>query len=191
MGTPQARWRETTQSGRVSIMPVMRFSPCGGTQRVSPIAFSARSLSVLLREGSRDGQRGRLVHGDEPLRRGAEDHRLLRAPGMRIVVFVARAGDQRAGLRQRRDHGEVGVAELALVVDHALALEAGRLLGEEAGLVDGERDLGRRCRALRASSRCSSQTSKSSVPWPGAVWTKPVPVSSVTCAPASSGTSKS
>ena len=46
IGTPQARWRDTTQSGRVSIMPVMRFSPCGGTQRVSSIAFSARVRSV-------------------------------------------------------------------------------------------------------------------------------------------------
>ena len=46
MGTPQARWRETTQSGRVSIIPVMRFSPCGGTHRVSPIAASARARSV-------------------------------------------------------------------------------------------------------------------------------------------------
>ena len=46
IGTPQARWRETTQSGRVSTMPVMRFSPCGGTQRVSEIAFSARARSV-------------------------------------------------------------------------------------------------------------------------------------------------
>ena len=46
IGTPQARWRETTQSGRVSIMPVMRFSPCGGTQRVSAIDFSARARSV-------------------------------------------------------------------------------------------------------------------------------------------------
>ncbi len=26
IGTPQARWRETTQSGRLAIMPVMRFS---------------------------------------------------------------------------------------------------------------------------------------------------------------------
>ena len=28
IGTPQARWREITQSGLLSIMPVMRFSPC-------------------------------------------------------------------------------------------------------------------------------------------------------------------
>jgi hypothetical protein len=42
MGTPQARWREMTQSGRVSIMPVMRFSPCSGTHRVTLIADKAR-----------------------------------------------------------------------------------------------------------------------------------------------------
>ena len=42
IGTPQARWREITQSGRVSIMPVMRFSPCGGTQRVCLMACKAR-----------------------------------------------------------------------------------------------------------------------------------------------------
>ena len=34
IGTPQARWRETHQSGRVSIMPRMRFLPAAGTQRV-------------------------------------------------------------------------------------------------------------------------------------------------------------
>src|SRR5260370_38864010 len=40
-GTPQARWREITQSGRLSIMPVMRFWPEGGTHRVTVIARSA------------------------------------------------------------------------------------------------------------------------------------------------------
>ena len=46
IGTPQARWREITQSGRDSIMPVMRFSPCSGTQRVALIAASARPRRV-------------------------------------------------------------------------------------------------------------------------------------------------
>ena len=46
IGTPQARWREITQSGRDLIMPVMRFSPCAGTQRVTLIACSARARSV-------------------------------------------------------------------------------------------------------------------------------------------------
>ncbi len=43
IGTPQARWREMTQSGRPSIMPRMRFSPEAGTHSVSPMAFRARS----------------------------------------------------------------------------------------------------------------------------------------------------
>src|SRR5262245_11732980 len=45
-GNAQARWRETTQAGRVSILPVMRFLPCGGPRRVAPIDASARLLSV-------------------------------------------------------------------------------------------------------------------------------------------------
>ncbi len=51
------------------------------------------------------------------------------------------ARDQHAGVGQRLDHRLVGVALLALVGEHALALETGRLLGEEAIGVDGERDL--------------------------------------------------
>jgi len=46
IGTPQARWREITQSGRLSIMPVMRFSPAAGTQRVARMAASARARNV-------------------------------------------------------------------------------------------------------------------------------------------------
>ena len=46
IGTPQARWREITQSGRLSIMPEIRFSPCSGTQRVTLMACSASWRSV-------------------------------------------------------------------------------------------------------------------------------------------------
>jgi len=35
-----------TQSGRLSTMPVMRFSPAAGTQRVTAMAASARLRSV-------------------------------------------------------------------------------------------------------------------------------------------------
>ena len=83
-----------------------------------------------------------LIHGDEPLRGGAEDHRLLRPPGMGIVVLVAGAGEKRIGLDQRLDHRLIGIAELALVVDDALAFEARRLFGEEAVGIDGEGDRG-------------------------------------------------
>ena len=46
IGTPQARWREITQSGRLAIMPLMRFWPDGGTHCVTEIACSARARSV-------------------------------------------------------------------------------------------------------------------------------------------------
>ena len=49
IGTPQARWREITQSGRLSIMPVMRFSPCSGTQRVALIACCGKLAQRLAR----------------------------------------------------------------------------------------------------------------------------------------------
>ncbi len=54
---------------------------------------------------------------------------------MRILVLQSRARDQHAGVGKRLDHGFVGVALLALVVEHALAGEAGRLVGEGAILV--------------------------------------------------------
>ncbi len=46
IGTPHARCREITQSGLLSIMPLMRFSPCDGTQRVTEIACMARARKV-------------------------------------------------------------------------------------------------------------------------------------------------
>ncbi len=63
----------------------------------------------------------RLVHGDEPLRRVAEDDRLLRPPRMRVLMLELAARDQRARRDQRVDDGLVGVALLALVGEHALA----------------------------------------------------------------------
>src|SRR6516164_4233527 len=41
IGTPQARWRETHQSGRFSTIASIRFRPCSGTQRVCAIAAKA------------------------------------------------------------------------------------------------------------------------------------------------------
>ena len=98
---------------------------------------------------------------------------------MRILVLEPAARDQHAGLDQRLDHRLVGVALLALVGEDALAGEARRLLGEAAVGVDRVGDA--RVDAARGKfARVAVQTSKSSRPWPGAVCTKPVPVSSVT-----------
>jgi hypothetical protein len=55
-------------------------------------------------------------------------------------VLVAGAGDQGIRLDQLLDHRLVGVAELAFVVDDALAFEAWCILGEEAVGIDGEGD---------------------------------------------------
>ena len=71
IGTPQARWRDSTQSGRFSIIERNRFWPLPGHKsglvdrgqraRAQGVAFTAQGL----------------VHVDEPLRRVAEDHRFL------------------------------------------------------------------------------------------------------------------
>ena len=90
------------------------------------------------------------------------------------------ARDQHAGFDQRLDHRFVGIALLALVGEDALAGETRRLLGEAAVGIDG---IGNgRIDAALAEFACAFavHTSKSSRPWPGAVCTKPVPVSSVT-----------
>jgi hypothetical protein len=48
MGTPQARWRETHQSGLLSTIASIRLRPCAGTQRVSAIASRAFCRSPLI-----------------------------------------------------------------------------------------------------------------------------------------------
>ena len=48
IGTPQARCREITQSGRSSIMPLRRRWPEAGTKRVSSMAFKALSRSPVV-----------------------------------------------------------------------------------------------------------------------------------------------
>ena len=67
---------------------------------------------------------------------------------MRIVMLQPPAREQHVALDQRVDDGLVGVALLAVVVDDArrparpVRTEARRVLGEEAGIVDGEGDGG-------------------------------------------------
>ena len=85
-----------------------------------------------------------------------------------------------AGLDQRLDHGLVGIALLAFVIDDALAGEARRGVGEGAIFIDGVGDGGVDAARFERALYCAVQISKSSRPWPGAVCTKPVPASSVT-----------
>ena len=78
----------------------------------------------------------RPIHRQEPLRRVAKDDWRLRAPAVGVLVLEFSARDERPGLDQRVDDGLVGVAGFALIVDDALALEAGRFVGQSAVLVD-------------------------------------------------------
>ena len=52
IGTPQARWRDTHQSGLLSTIASIRLRACGGTQRTSAIAANAfcrrPSFSMLM-----------------------------------------------------------------------------------------------------------------------------------------------
>ena len=129
IGTPQARWRETTQSGRPSIMPVMRFSPCGGTQRVALMASSARWRRVS------PGLRACRPLSAIGLSMAMNHCGVLR----KITGFLERqecgywcfkrprATSMPASIK-RLDHGLVGIALFALVGDDAL-----RLAGYRAG----------------------------------------------------------
>ena len=85
---------------------------------------------------------------------------------MRILVLEFAARDEVARRDQGFDDRLVGVALLALVVDDALALEAGRVGGEGAVLVDGVGDARVDVAILQivAASPRTVQRSKSSRP---------------------------
>ena len=61
---------------------------------------------------------------------------------MRVLMLEPTARQQHAGIDQCLDHGIVGIALFALVVDDALAGETRRLIGEGAVFVDGIGDDG-------------------------------------------------
>ena len=142
-------------------------------------------------QGSRGCVSGeRLVHRDEPLRRVAEDHRLLGAPACGYWCFSRPRADDVAGRDQCVHH--------AALASPFLPLSSMTRSPSKPGLPRCKTRPRPPCRgcACRCRARCSIgwfaiQMSKSSRPWPGAVCTKPVPVSSVTWSPSSSGTSKS
>ena len=89
------------------------------------------------------------VHGDEPLRRVAEDDRLLGAPGMRDSRASGGRAQTGCRLDQRLDDRLVGVALLALVGDDASTFKTRRIRGEGTVGADREGDGCSRCQALQ------------------------------------------
>ena len=67
-------------------------------------------------------------HRHKPLRRGAEDHRALVAPAMRIAVLVGLVVQQHAALAEKLDDRPVGL-------QHELSCHEGRVVHEHAARV--------------------------------------------------------
>ena len=148
IGTPQARWREITQSGRLSIMPVMRFSPGGGTHAVSSIAVERAMAQRVAR---------------------------LRRCSLSIAMNHCGVLRKITGFFERQECGywcfsrpramslpastsALMTASLAspfspLSLMTRLPVKPGACFGEGAVLVDGVGDCGSRCRALASVAR--------------------------------------
>ena len=159
IGTPQVRWREMHQSGRLSIMPVMRGSPQAGVH-CTPLMSRSVCVAQL-----------RLLHADEPLRRGAEDHRALVAPAHRVAVPEGSSCSSSPALAHRLDDDRVGGIDLQ-------ARDQRRAGRKRPSLPTGFEHL----EAVALPDR------KILLAVPGAVCTAPVPASSVTCSPRITGT---
>ncbi len=75
-----------------------------------------------------------LVHRDEPLRRGAEDHRILAAPAVRITMLVFLAEQQHAAFAHEVD-------DLIVSGKHIQAREVSNVGCKPSGIVDGAVDV--------------------------------------------------
>jgi hypothetical protein len=92
IGTPQLRWREMHQSGRLAIIAVQaRLAPAGRTwwPRWRQRAIAQRGAAGF----------GVFIHADEPLRGGAIDERGLVAPAVHVAVLDGLGVQQRADFR--------------------------------------------------------------------------------------------
>ena len=157
IGTPQARWRLMHQSG-----------PAGD--------HAADAVAALVRHEMRLVDRGqrlvadvlRPVHADEPLRRRAENQRRLasaRNAGRNAPACRAPAGRRPRSGRRRPGRPPCRHARRRTAAPRRLKVPS-------SPTVSG------------TSMPCARPRSKSSSPWPGAMWTKPVPGSVVTKSPA-------
>jgi len=116
--------------------PLARDAPVGpvGQHGVDPVLAPRRHpLHAMDRVESPRPQVSR-VHGDEPLRRGKEDHRVVAAPAVRVRVGERLAVPESAAGRQRLLDPRVGV-------EHALAREDLDLVQEVAAGPDRRVDV--------------------------------------------------
>ena len=129
IGEPQRRCRDTHHSKRFSTIPAMRASPHGGTHGTR--CDLGERLRAQVDARVRRGVRG---ERDEVLLGGAEDHRLLAAPAVRVLVLAARP--RRAARRARASSS----VTRGLASKHVHAGEVGDLVGVAAAVVDRRDD---------------------------------------------------
>ena len=185
MGTPQARWREITQSGLDSTMPRSRLRPEAGTNSVSSMAPRATSRSVRLPATLPSSGLSMAMNHWGVLRK--------------ITGFLERQECGYWCLRRPRAisvSASTSALMTASLASPLLPLSSMTRLPSNPGASLVKRPSASTVKGMavsmpRAFSRAafSIQMSKSSRPWPGAVCTKPVPSSSVTWSPARRGTS--
>ena len=166
IGTPQARWRETHQSGRVSIIERMRLRPRAGTQRVASIAASAFSRSS---PGPSIGMNHWGVSG-----RSAAPSSARSADSCGRACRAASSASP-----SREDAPSASTGSAALKTWHAREARRRRRVGAV---------LGHRVRHVDAVLLAQLEVVLAVA---GAMWTRPVPCSVVTKSPARSGTAKS
>ena len=133
MGTPQMRWREMHQSGRVAIMFAMRSSPQAGSHlTLFLISSRARWRNVV---GEPSGFCHRCVDGDEPLLGGAEDHRVVAAPAVGIAVVNVGPAEERAARGDQVDDRLIGLENSLAVVLREAIVQASVVI-DVTGLVE-------------------------------------------------------
>ena len=113
---------------------------------VQPVAAARRvkrRLVYRLQRFAAQAFRALLVaHGNEPLRRVAEDQRRFRPPGMRILVLKPAARGQCTAFDQQIDDARIGVAFLAVLVVDPLTGKQRDIVVILAPLADGMRHFG-------------------------------------------------
>ena len=158
MGTPQMRWREMHQSGRVATMLVMRSCPQAGSHVTVLIWSMARWRKVVLVPSG--GASSRVSMADEPLLGGAGDDGVVAAPAVGVGVLEVGGGEERASFFEQLDDDGVGFEDgeafvgLGLASAEALGVRSGGRRRLHTGLRAGRNACRWRSRRRRGRGRC-------------------------------------
>ena len=168
--------RRTARSARPRCAGARCTSPDGRRPcRDALLAPRRKPVDVVVDRFQRGFAQALLLHADEPLRRRAEHDRRLVAPAMRIAVRDLRAASSTPRSRSRSTMTVVRLPDVLAAEDRVV----GQIHAVAADRIEH-----------RFASPYFWPTAKSSMPWPGAVCTAPVPSSADTWSPRMIGISR-